>query len=129
MFIMHVGLTLADLVLRDRAELDRLQIPALELDVGDNALPQDRLVEQRIGRRYLKNKIAELEEDRLPVVNLLAVQQGSPVHYDDIRARVDLRVRPFLQPFRRSEPLRQLFQHDGLEGLGDCLLYTSPSPR
>ena len=46
MFLMHVGLTLADLVLRDRAELDRLQVPALELDVGDNTLPQDRLVER-----------------------------------------------------------------------------------
>src|ERR1700681_928423 len=75
MFLMHVGLTLADLVLRDRAELDRLQVPALKLDVGDDALPQDRLVQQRIRRRDLENKISEIEEDRMPVVNLNAVQQ------------------------------------------------------
>src|ERR1700689_3081536 len=82
MFLMHVGLTLTDLVLRDRAELDRLQAPALELDVGDDALPQDRLIEQRIRRRDLENKIAQIEEDRMPVVNLDAVRQGSSVHHD-----------------------------------------------
>src|SRR6202030_1876725 len=90
MFLMHVGLTLADLVLRDRAGLDRLQVPCLELDVGDDALPQDRLVQQRIRRRDLENKISEIEEDRMPVVNLNAVQERSPVHHDNIRARVDL---------------------------------------
>src|SRR5262249_20722291 len=78
MFLMHVGLTLADFVLRDRAELDRLQVPALEFDVGDNALPQVGLVEQRIRRWNLENKIAEIEEDRMPVVNLNAVQQRGP---------------------------------------------------
>src|ERR1700733_6279600 len=78
MFLMHVGLTLPDLVLGDRAELDRLQVPALKLDVGDNALPQDRLVEQRIRRRDLENKIAEIEEDRMPVGKLKPVHQRRP---------------------------------------------------
>src|SRR4051794_31138217 len=89
MFLMHIGLAFADLVLRDRAELDRLQVPALKLDVCDYALPQNRLVKQRIRRRDLEDKIAEIEEDRPAVVNLNAVQQGSPVHYDDVRASVD----------------------------------------
>src|SRR5580658_11363827 len=84
MFLMHVGLTLADLVLRDRAKLDRVQVPALELDVGNDALPQDRLVQQRIRRRDLENKISEIEKDRMPVVNLNAVQQRSAVHHDDV---------------------------------------------
>src|SRR5579863_1335336 len=79
MFLMHVGLTLADLVLRDRAEPDRLQVPALELHIRDDALPQDRLLQQRIRRRDLENKISEIEEDRVPTVNLDAVQQGRSV--------------------------------------------------
>src|SRR6516165_4318777 len=65
-----VGLTLANLVLRDRAELDGFEILPLVLDVGDHAFPVDRFVQQNVGRRRLKDKIPEIEKDRPAAINL-----------------------------------------------------------
>src|SRR5205814_1721075 len=57
--VMRVGLTFANLILRDGAELDGLQSLSLEVDIGDHAFPNDRFVEQDVCRRRLKYEIAQ----------------------------------------------------------------------
>ena len=73
--VVSVGLTLADLILRDRPDLNRLQGLSLEFDVGDDTLPNDRLVQQDVCRRRLKDEIPQIIEDRPAAIDLDTVQQ------------------------------------------------------
>ena len=100
-----VGLALANLVLRDRPKLNRLQTPSLKFDIGDHAFPSDRFIEQCVGGRHLENEIPQIEKDRTAAIDLDAMQQRSAVHDDDVRSCVHLGMCPFLQPGGRSEPL------------------------
>jgi len=93
--VMRVGLTLANLIHRDRPELNGLQIPSLEVDIGDRALPDNRFVEQYIRRGRLKNEITQVVKDRPVAINLDSMQERRPMHHDDVRACIYFRMGPF----------------------------------
>jgi len=101
-FVLKVGLPLANLVQRDRLERNRLEIFPLKFDMGDNTFPKDRLIELNIHRRYIKDEVAEVVKDWPLVINLHAVYQGHTMHHDNVGAGVDLFMSPFLEPIRRS---------------------------
>ena len=91
--VLSIGLPLANLILRDRLELDGSQILPLEVDISDYAFPVDRLVELYLCRRRLKNEIAQIEKNWPATINLDTVQERSAVHHDDIqRLRLLLRA-------------------------------------
>src|ERR1700736_2856024 len=85
-FVLSIGLTLANLILGDGSELNRLQILALEVDIGDHAFPVDGFVEQCVYRRRLKNEITQIEKNRPAAINLDTVQERRTMHHDNIRA-------------------------------------------
>src|SRR5260370_35822346 len=97
MLVPNVGLSLTNLIHRNRLEGNRLQIFPLELNVGDHAFPDYGLVALYIRRRHIKDEIAEIVKDGPIVKYLHSVYQWRAMHHADIRARLDFLVPPLVE--------------------------------
>src|SRR5262249_34268425 len=100
--VVQIGFSLSDFIHGDWLERDRLQIFPAEVDVRDDALPEDRFIELNIEWWQVENEVAEIEKDRTVTIDFDAVKQRHAMHDNDIGARIDFFVRPFLEPVRRN---------------------------
>ena len=83
-----------------------------KIDVRDHALPVNGFIELNIHRRHVINKVAQIVKDRPAFIDLNAVHDRDTMHHNDVRARVDFFMRPFLQPVCGNQTLRQFFVED-----------------
>src|SRR2546421_3841261 len=112
---LKVGQSMANLIQRDWLKGNRLQIFSLKLDMCDDAFPEDGFIKLNIDRRHVENEVAQIVKDRPLVIDLHTVHERRAMHHDDIGSGIDFFVRPFLEPIRRSQALRQLFVEYRLE--------------